>query len=70
MINGIPYATISVGADAQVKQGMKFSVIDRDKGSFLGELTVGQVDEKEATGKLEGPHINEVHAGTEVRTQI
>jgi hypothetical protein len=70
MINGIPYATISVGADAQVKKGMKFNVVDRDKGAFLGELTIGQVDEKEATGKLEGPKIDEVRAGTEVRTQI
>jgi hypothetical protein len=69
-INGIPYATISVGADAQVKEGMKFSVIDRDKGNFLGELTIQQVDEKESTGKLEGPKISEVHSGTEVRTQL
>jgi trimeric autotransporter adhesin len=69
-INGIPYATISVGADAQVKAGMKFQVIDRDKGDFLGELTIEQVDEKEATGKLEGPRISEVHDGTEVKTQL
>jgi hypothetical protein len=69
-INGIPYATISVGADAQVKPGMKFQVIDRDKGDFLGELTIEQVDEKESTGKLEGPRIGDVHAGTEVKTQL
>jgi hypothetical protein len=69
-INGIPYATISVGADAQVKPGMKFQVIDRDKGDFLGELTIEQVDEKEATGKLEGPKIDEVRSGTEVKTQL
>ncbi len=69
-INGIPYATISVGTDAQVKKGMKFSVIDRDKGDFLGELTIESVNEKDATGKLEGPKIGEVHSGTEVRTQL
>ena len=70
-INGIPYATISVGSDAQVKQGMKFSVIDTSgKGTFLGELTIEQVDEKESTGKLEGPKISEVHVGTQVSTSL
>jgi hypothetical protein len=69
-INGIPYATISVGTDAQVKKGMKFSVIDRDKGDFLGELTIESVNEKDSTGKLEGPKISEVHSGTEVKTQL
>lgn len=70
LINGIPYATISVGADAQVVKGMKFNVIDSVKGNFLGELTVEQVDERESTGKLEGPGINDVHTGTEVKTQL
>jgi len=37
---------------------------------FLGELTIEQVDEKESTGKLEGPKISEIHSGTEVRTQL
>jgi hypothetical protein len=69
-INGIPYATISVGADAQVQKGMKFSVVDRDKKEFLGELTIDQVDEKESTGKLEGPHLSDIKAGTEVKTQL
>jgi multidrug efflux pump subunit AcrA (membrane-fusion protein) len=75
-IGGIPYATISVGSQDQVKPGMKFSVIDREHSKFLGELTVEQVDEKEATGRLEGPGISEVHdehAGpnpTEVKTQL
>ena len=36
----------------------------------LGELTIEQVDEKESTGKLEGPKISEVHSGTEVKTQL
>jgi hypothetical protein len=70
MINGIPYATISVGADAQVMKGMKFSVIDSAKGEFLGDLTIEQVDEREATGKLEGPHVADVQPGLEVKTQL
>jgi hypothetical protein len=68
---GIPYATISVGSQDQVKRGMKFSIVDRDKGKFLGELTVEQVDEKEATGRLEGPGLGDIQAGkTEVKTQL
>jgi uncharacterized coiled-coil protein SlyX len=68
---GIPYATIRVGSQDQVKRGMKFSIVDREKGKFLGELTVEQVDEKEATGRLEGPGLSDIQAGkTEVKTQL
>ena len=70
MIGGIPYATISVGSQDQVKPGMKFNVVDREHSIFLGELTVEQVDEKEATGRLEGPHISDVRVNTEVKTQL
>jgi hypothetical protein len=70
LINGIPYATISIGADAQVVKGMKFNVVDSAKGAFLGELTIEQVDERESTGKLEGPHIADIQPGLEVKTQL
>jgi hypothetical protein len=71
MQGGIPYATISVGSQADVKAGMKFNVVDREKGNFLGELTVEQVDEKEATGRLEGPRLSDIQDGkTEVKTQL
>ena len=69
-INGIPYATISVGAADSVQKGMQFNVIDRTKGSFLGMLTIDSVEPNQATGKLTGPMVNDVHAGTEVRTQL
>jgi hypothetical protein len=68
--NGIPLATISVGSNDQVKTGMKFNVIDRDKGEFLGELTVETVDQQSATGKLEGPKVSAIHAGNEAKTQL
>ncbi len=68
MINGIPYATISVGTSDQVIKGMKFNLVEN--GTFLGELTVEQVDEKDATGKLEGPRISDVKVGTEAKTQL
>ena len=69
-INGIPYATISVGSAESVQKGMIFNVIDRNKGKFLGELTIDNVDLHEATGKLEGPDIGDVRVGTDVKTQL
>lgn len=69
-INGIPYATISVGSSDNVQKGMQFNVIDRDRGLFLGQLTIDSVEPTSATGRLEGPRINDVHTGTEVKTQL
>ncbi len=68
--NGINLATINVGSNEQVKAGMEFQVIDRDKGNFLGVLTIETVDQQSATGKLEGPRITDVKAGNEVKTQL
>ncbi len=70
MIGPVPYATISVGSADAVVKGMEFKVIDKDKGQFLGVLTVESVDSTEATGRLYGPNINLVHKGVEVRTQL
>ncbi len=70
MIEQVPYATISVGAADQVIKGMEFKVIDREKGEFLGRLTVESVDTNEATGRLSGPSVDKVHKGLEVRTQL
>ncbi|MDW8263112.1 MAG: hypothetical protein RMJ35_11350 [Phycisphaerales bacterium] len=69
-IAGIPYATISVGSADSVVRGMRFKVIDRETGKFLGELTVDTVEPNEATGRLDGPAIAEVRPGVEVRTQL
>jgi hypothetical protein len=69
-INGIPYATISVGSADNVQKGMQFNVIDRERGIFLGQLTIDSVEPTTATGRLDGPRINDVHTGTEVKTQL
>jgi hypothetical protein len=69
-INGIPYATISVGSADNVQKGMQFNVIDRDRGVFLGQLTIDSVEPTTATGRLDGPRIGDVHKGTEVKTQL
>jgi hypothetical protein len=48
---------------------MKFKLVDRRANRFLGYLEVQSVDYNEATGRLYGPAINDVHAGTEAVTQ-
>jgi hypothetical protein len=69
-IAGIPYATISVGSNDGVARGMKFNIVDRNSGNFLGILTVDSVEQTEATGRLEGPRLAEIRAGVDVRTQL
>ncbi len=64
------WATISVGSADQVAKGMEFKVIDRSSGTFLGVLTVENVQPNEAVGVLKGPKITEVKVGNEVRTQL
>ena len=70
MIEQVPYATISVGSADAVIKGMEFKVIDREKGEYLGKLTVESVDTNEATGRLQGPKVDQVHQGLDVRTQL
>lgn len=67
-IGGVPYAKISVGSDDAVSVGMTFNVVDRTSGTFLGKLTIRQVNPNESIGSLEGPAINDIKAGNEVRT--
>ena len=68
VIAGVPYATISIGSADQVQKNMQFKVIDHDK--FLGYLTVDTVEPHEATGRLEGPHVDDIRSGVEVKTQL
>jgi hypothetical protein len=69
-INGVPYATVSVGSTDNVKPGMRFNVVDRD-GGWLGYVTIDRVEPNESTGRLEGPRIADIRPGsTEVRTQL
>ena len=68
-IAGIPYATISVGANAQVTKGMEFSLVS-SSGDFLGTLTVDTVEPDEATGRLSGPKVDQVQSGVEAKTQL
>jgi chromosome segregation ATPase len=69
-IDGVLYASISVGAADSVKRGMQFNVVSRNSGAFLGVLVVEMVEQNEATGRLTGPRTTEVAPGAEVKTQL
>lgn len=69
-IAGVKYATISVGSADGVTKDMQFQVIDRQKGDFLGVLTVDTVEPNEAIGRLQGPAIERIKPGVEARTQL
>jgi chromosome segregation ATPase len=69
-INGIQYATISIGTSQGVQPGTEFKVIDQEKGEFLGTLKIDTVEPNEAIGRLEGPRVGDIHPGNQVRTQL
>jgi hypothetical protein len=66
-INGVGYATISVGSAQNIIKGMQFKVIDA--GNFLGYLTVVNVEADESVGSFTGPGFDKVKPGSEVRPQ-
>ena len=69
-IAGKTFATISVGRNDEVAEGMEFNVIDDQSGEFLGRLIVQRVEPDEAVGVLQGPRVAEVSQGATVRTQF
>lgn len=69
-INGVQYATVSVGASQGVQPGTEFKVIDQQRGEFLGTLKIDTVEPNEAIGRLDGPRVQEIHPGNQVRTQL
>jgi outer membrane murein-binding lipoprotein Lpp len=66
-INGVGYATISLGSAQNVTKGMQFRIIEA--GNFLGYLTVVNVETDESIGSFTGPDFNKVKPGLEMRTQ-
>jgi hypothetical protein len=69
IIGGKKYATISVGSADNVTKGMKFNVINKQSGDFLGFLTVESVEPNAAIGQVEGK-VDKIQAGVEVKTQL
>jgi len=69
IIGGKKYATISVGSADNVTKGMKFNVINKSSGDFLGFLTVESVEPNAAIGQVEGK-VDKIQAGVEVKTEL
>lgn len=72
IIAGSPWVTISVGSVDGVAKGMEFSVVDAATGTYLGRVTVTNVDTNNAVGKLEGPadRIAQVRVGSEITNSL
>jgi cell division protein FtsL len=68
-IEGQPFALISVGAEDDVKPGMRFAVIDDQTSQLLGFVTVEQVDDQVSIGKLSGDRIDQVAPDDQVKTE-
>jgi len=63
-----PWASITLGSKDNVTKGMKFNVINNNE--FLGYLTIQTTEPNEATGVLDGPAVEKVHTGDQVKTQL
>jgi len=63
-----PWASISIGSKDNVTRGMRFNVHNNER--FLGYLTIQTTEPTEAAGVLEGPGVDKVKAGDQVKTQL
>jgi myosin heavy subunit len=63
-----PWASITIGSKDNVEKGMKFNVVNNKE--FLGYLTIQTTEPTEAAGVLEGPAIEKVKTGDQVKTQL
>jgi len=65
---GKPWASISIGSQDMVEKGMKFNVVNNNE--FLGYLTIQTTEPTEAAGVLEGPKVEKVKTGDQVKTNL
>jgi len=65
---GKPWASVSIGSQDMVEKGMKFNVVNNNE--FLGYLTIQTTEPNEAAGVLEGPKVEKVRQGDQVKTQL
>ena len=70
VLDGVKYATVSVGTEDDVVRGMQFIVLDGRSGDFLGFVNIEDVDDQTAFGRLEGNRLPEIDADDLVRTQL
>ncbi len=62
-----PHATISVGRQDDIRPGMEFAVYSSSGDDFLGLLTVTDVDDQQAFGRLRGPAVARISNNDRVR---
>jgi septal ring factor EnvC (AmiA/AmiB activator) len=65
---GKPWAYISLGSKDNVTKDMKFNVVNNNQ--FLGYLTIQSTEPNAAAGVLEGPAVDKVKSGDQVKTQL
>jgi predicted nucleic acid-binding Zn-ribbon protein len=65
---GKPWASVTIGSKDMVEKGMKFNVVNNKE--FLGYLTIQTTEPTEAAGVLEGPKVEKVKTGDQVKTQL
>jgi hypothetical protein len=65
---GKPWASISLGSKDNVAKGMKFNI--HNSQEFLGYLTIQSAEPTEAVGVLEGPGVDKIKPGDQVKTQL
>lgn len=70
IVEGVPYAMISVGSEDDVKPGMEFIILDGSTSDFLGFINIEQVDDTQAFGRLTGNTVEQIKANDVVRTKL
>jgi predicted nucleic acid-binding Zn-ribbon protein len=65
---GKPWASITIGSKDMVEKGMQFKVVNNNE--FLGYLTIQTTEPNQAAGVLDGPKVEKVRAGDQVKTQL
>lgn len=65
---GKQWASVSIGSKDNVEKGMKFNVVNNNE--FLGYLTIQTTEPNDAAGVLEGPKVEKVRQGDQVKTQL
>jgi len=70
VVEGVPYAMISVGSEDDVEPGMEFIILDGRTSDFLGFINIEQVDDTQAFGRLTGNTVEQIKTNDVVRTKL
>ena len=73
--NGVETATISLGSNAGLTLGKYVLIYDRPlidgrRGKLVGSLTVTSLEPSQATGRLDGPQLDDLHVGMKTMVEF